>query len=56
MVNQLAYQLDMLKGPRIGWPLGKQSGGTAFADKCEGYYAGISLSLAIENLSTLKKM
>lgn len=56
MVNQLAYQLDMLKGPRIGWPFGKQSNGIVFADKCEGYYAGASVALAIENLSALKKI
>lgn len=56
IVNQLAYQMDMLKGPRIGWPFGKQSNGTVFATKCEGYYAGISKELAIENLTSLKKI
>lgn len=54
MVNQFAYEMDQLKGPRIGWPFGKQSGGIVFENKCEGYYSGISLSLAIENLSNLK--
>lgn len=54
MVNQFAYEMDQMKGPRIGWPFGKQSGGVVFADKCEGYYSGISLALAIENLSNLK--
>jgi uncharacterized protein len=54
LVNQLAYQMDMLKGPRIGWPFGKQSNGTVFATKTEAYFAGISLALAIENLSSLK--
>lgn len=56
MVNQLAYQMDMLKGPRIGWPLGKQSNGIVFATKCEAYYAGISVALAVENLSAAKRM
>lgn len=56
IVNQLAYQVDMLKGPRIGWPYGKQSNGIVFADKCEGYYAGISVALATENISALKKL
>jgi predicted lipoprotein len=56
IVNQLAYQMDMMKGPRIGWPLGKQSNGIVFATKCEGYYAGISADLAEENLIALKKM
>lgn len=54
MVNQFAYEMDQLKGPRIGWPFGKQSGGIVFEQKCEGYYAKISLALAIENLSSLK--
>jgi hypothetical protein len=56
MVNQLAYQMDLLKGPRIGWPLGKQSNGMVFATKCEAYYAGFSVALAIENLTALKKL
>lgn len=56
MVNQLAYQLDMLKGPRIGWPFGKQSNGIVFASKCEAYFAGISLELAIANITNLKKI
>lgn len=54
LVNQFAYEMDAMKGPRIGWPFGKQSNGIVFADKCEGYYAGISAELAIANLSSLK--
>lgn len=54
LVNQFAYQMDMLKGPRIGWPLGKQSNGIIFATKCEAYFAGISVVLAAENLAALK--
>jgi hypothetical protein len=56
MVNQLAYQVDLLKGPRIGWPFGKQSNGQVFAGKCEAFYAGISVALAVENLSALKDL
>jgi predicted lipoprotein len=54
LVNQLAFEMDQLKGPRIGWPFGKQSGGVVFADKSEAYFSGISLPLAIENLSNLQ--
>jgi predicted lipoprotein len=54
LINQLAFEMDQLKGPRIGWPFGKQSGGVVFADKCEAYYSGISLALAVENLTSLK--
>ncbi|GEO05457.1 iron-regulated protein A precursor [Adhaeribacter aerolatus] len=55
LVNQFAYELDQLKGPRIGWPYGKQSGGTLFPEKSEAYYGGFSGSLAVENLTSLKK-
>lgn len=55
LVNQFAFEMDALKGPRIGWPFGKQSNGTVFADKCEGYYSGISVALAVANLTSLKK-
>lgn len=56
MVNQLAYQMDVLKGPRIGWPFGKQSNNIVFATKVEAYYAGISVALATESLKSLKKL
>ena len=39
LVNQFAYEMDVLKGPRIGWPFGKLSNGRVFADKSEGYYS-----------------
>lgn len=54
LVNQFAFEMDAMKGPRIGWPFGKQSNGIVFADKCEGYYAGISRELAVANLTSLK--
>jgi predicted lipoprotein len=54
MINQMAYQLDLLKGPRIGWPLGKQSNGIAFPDKVEANYSGNSAALAAELLTSLK--
>lgn len=54
LVNQSAYEMDQLKGPRVGWPFGKQSGGTVFADKCEAYYSGFTAALAVENLTSLR--
>jgi uncharacterized protein len=54
LVNQFALEMDRMKGPRIGWPFGKQSNGIVFADKCEGYYSGFSGALAVENLTNLK--
>jgi len=55
LVNQFAFEMDALKGPRIGWPFGKQSNGVVFADKCEAYYSAITKDLAIANLTSLKK-
>jgi uncharacterized protein len=54
IVNMLAYQMDMMKGPRIGWPFGKQSNGIVFASKSEGYFAGIGAQLARANIRSLK--
>jgi len=56
MLNQFAYEMDMLKGPRIGWPFGTQSGGVQFPELCEAYYSSLSLDLAIENMNSLKNM
>ncbi|MBV7530878.1 imelysin family protein [Chitinophaga sp. sic0106] len=55
LVNQFAFEMDALKGPRIGWPFGKQSNGIVFADKCEGYFSAYTKDLSIANLSALKK-
>ena len=54
IVNMLAFQMDMMKGPRIGWPFGKQSNGIVFPSKSEGYFAGIGSQLARENMKSLK--
>ena len=54
LVNQFAFQMDLLKGPRIGWPFGKQSNGQVFATKVEAYFVGNSMALAVENLTSLK--
>lgn len=54
IINMLAFQMDMMKGPRIGWPFGKQSNGIVFPSKSEGYFAGIGSQLARENMKSLK--
>lgn len=55
LINQFAFEMDALKGPRVGWPFGKQSNGIVFADKCEGYFSGFTKDLAVANLTALKK-
>ncbi|MBX3257726.1 MAG: imelysin family protein [Chitinophagaceae bacterium] len=54
LVNQMAYEMDVLKGPRIGWPFGKQSNGQVFSTKVEGYFTDNSIALAVANLKNLK--
>jgi predicted lipoprotein len=56
MINQFAFEMDQMKGPRIGWPYGKQSGGIQYPQNTEGYSSGISAALAVENLTNLKNM
>ncbi|RYZ98712.1 MAG: hypothetical protein EOP47_18650 [Sphingobacteriaceae bacterium] len=56
LINQFAFEMDQMKGPRIGWPYGKQSGGVQFPQNTEGYHTGISIALAAENLTNLKRM
>jgi predicted lipoprotein len=54
LINQFAYQMDALKGPKIGWPFGKQSNGIVFATKTEAYFNGISVELIKANVAGLK--
>ncbi|WP_207514313.1 imelysin family protein [Longitalea luteola] len=56
MINGMAYDLDVLKGPRIGWPFGKQSNGIAFPAKVEAFFAGNAAALAQESMRNLKKI
>lgn len=54
LVNRMAYQMDIMKGPRIGWPFGKQSNGNMFPAKSEAYFAGFGATLAYQNMMSLK--
>jgi hypothetical protein len=55
MVNQLNYELDLLKNSKIGIPLGKKSLGVKFPEKCEAFYVNsISVALAKESLKTIE--
>ncbi|HEY1199427.1 MAG TPA: imelysin family protein, partial [Niastella sp.] len=56
MINNLALGMDVLKGPRIGWPFGKQSNGITFPTKVEAYFAGNSATLALESVRNLKNV
>jgi predicted lipoprotein len=56
LVNQINYELDNLKNAKIGIPLGKQSLGVIYPEKTEGYYSGISLQLALTQVSTTQNI
>ncbi len=56
LVNQLNYDYEQLKNARIGIPLGKQTLGVVLPDKCEAYYAGYSVELALEQINGIKNL
>lgn len=55
LVNQLNFEVDLLKNAKIGIPLGKKSLGATLPEKCEAYYANnISVKLAKECLLNIE--
>jgi uncharacterized protein len=56
LVNQLNYDYEQLKNARIGIPAGKQTLGVALPEKCEAYYAGYSVELAIQQINAIKNL
>jgi predicted lipoprotein len=56
VVNQLNYDYEILKNARIGIPAGKQTLGIALPEKCEAYYAGYSIELALEHINGIKNL
>jgi predicted lipoprotein len=55
LVNQLNFEIDLLKNAKIGIPLGKKSLNVKLPEKCEAYYANnISVKLAKECLLNIE--
>lgn len=54
IVNQLNYDLELIKNARIGIPLGKLSMGIPYPEKCENYYCGQSVWLASACLNNIE--
>jgi predicted lipoprotein len=54
LVNQLNYDLEIIKNFKVGTPLGKQTLGVFHPEKTEGYYSGISVELALLQLQTIE--
>jgi uncharacterized protein len=56
LVNQLNYDLEFIKNPKIGTPLGKQSLGQAIPANTEAYYGGFSMELANKNILNIENV
>ncbi|HOZ86671.1 MAG TPA: imelysin family protein [Bacteroidia bacterium] len=57
MINQLNFEIDLLKNSKIGIPLGKKSLGLKLPEKCEAFYANkISVALAKECLLNIENI
>ena len=56
LVNQLNFDLEIIKNAKIGIPLGKKTLGTPMPEKVEGYYSGMSVIFASEQLKALENI
>lgn len=56
LVNQLNYDLEVLKTAKLGIPLGKKTMGVALPKMVEGYYSGISKELLLLNINSIKNI
>ncbi|MFB6258369.1 MAG: imelysin family protein [Flavobacteriales bacterium] len=54
LVNELNYDLEIIKNAEIGIPLGKKSMGNPKPKKCQAYYGVRSKELAITHLKSLR--
>ena len=56
LVNQLNYDLELLKNAKIGIPLGKKTLGVPQPSKVESLYATQSIQLAMQNLISIENV
>jgi predicted lipoprotein len=56
LVNQLNYDYEILKNPRIGIPLGKMTLDIPLPEKCESVYGSFSLELAMEQVTAIENV
>ena len=56
LVNQLAYDYEILKNYEIGVPAGVQSMGTIFPQKVQAYYSKISAQLALLHIQAIENI
>jgi predicted lipoprotein len=56
LVNQLNFDLELIKNAKIGIPLGKKTMGEPLPHMAEGFYSGISKELMLLNLNSIKNI
>lgn len=57
LVNNLNFQIDLMKNAKVGIPLGKKSMGNILPEKCEAVYSNtISVSLIRECLNNIENV
>lgn len=54
LVNAFNYQVDIIKGAKVGYPLGRKTLGIPLQDQVEAYHSGYTNEILIENLKNLK--
>lgn len=54
LVNELNFDFEIIKNPKVGIPLGKKSLGEILPEKVEAYYSGISSELAMLNVKAIE--
>lgn len=56
LVNQMTFELEILRNAKVGIPLGKKTLGTPLPEKVEAFYAQQSLDLLLKNIETLERV
>ncbi len=54
LVNELNFDYEVIKNPKVGIPLGKKSLGQKLPESVEAYYSGISKDLALLNVKAIE--
>lgn len=54
LVNQLNYDYEIIKNPKVGIPLGKKTMGAILPEMTEAYYSDISKELILLNIESIQ--
>jgi predicted lipoprotein len=54
LVNQLNFDYEIIKNPKVGIPLGKKTMGAILPEMTEAYYSGISKELILLNIESIQ--